>query len=66
MRVMLYSIDIFNTYSRERVINTWLPNESEEYKEMIVKWGQDYKGHWTIYKQGKTLSSRIYLIMDTV
>ena len=33
----------FNTYSRERVINTWLPNESEEYKEMIVKWGQDYK-----------------------
>lgn len=33
----------FNTYSRERAINTWLPNESEEYKEMIVKWGQDYK-----------------------
>ncbi len=33
----------FNTYSRERVIDTWLPNESEEYKEMIIKWGQDYK-----------------------
>lgn len=33
----------FNTYSRERAVDTWLPNESEEYKEMIVKWGQDYK-----------------------
>ncbi|RPG56947.1 MAG: hypothetical protein CBC56_001745 [Flavobacteriales bacterium TMED96] len=33
----------YNTYSRERAIDTWLPNESEEYKEMIIKWGQDYK-----------------------
>ena len=33
----------FNTFSRERVIDTWLPNEGDEYKEMIVKWGQDYK-----------------------
>ena len=33
----------FNTYSRERIFNSWVPDESEEYKEMIIKMGMDYK-----------------------
>ena len=33
----------FNTYSRERVFQSWVPDESEEYKEMIIKMGKDYK-----------------------
>jgi len=33
----------FNTYNRERSSDTWVPNESEGYKEMIIKMGKDYK-----------------------
>lgn len=33
----------FNTYDRYRVSDTWVPNESDEYKEMIIKMGKDYK-----------------------
>jgi len=32
-----------NTYSREKTHNTWWPNDSEKYKNTIIKIGQDYK-----------------------
>ena len=32
-----------NTYSREKTHNTFWPNDSEKYKNTIVKIGQDYK-----------------------
>lgn len=32
----------FNTYNRERSSDTWVPNETEDYKEMVLKMGKDY------------------------
>jgi len=32
-----------STYSRKRTIQTWWPNESDEYKESIIKIGKDYR-----------------------
>ena len=33
----------FNTFNREKILNTFWASESEDYKEAIIKIGQDYK-----------------------
>tara|TARA_B100001057_G_scaffold501239_1_gene622341 strand:+ start:6020 stop:8266 length:2247 start_codon:yes stop_codon:yes gene_type:complete len=33
----------YSTFSRKKIINTWWANESEEYKETIIKIGKDFK-----------------------
>ena len=33
----------FNTFNRKKIINTFWASESEDYKEAIIKIGQDYK-----------------------
>ena len=33
----------YNNYDREKSLNSWWPNESEEYKNAIIKIGKDYK-----------------------
>ena len=41
-----YSVIIpayYNTYDREKPLKDWWPNETEEYKEAIIKIGKDYK-----------------------
>ena len=41
-----YSIVIpvyYNTWDREKIINDWWPNETEEYKNTIIKIGKDFK-----------------------
>ena len=33
----------YNTHDREKILKSWWPNESEEYKNAIIKIGKDFK-----------------------